>query len=104
MAFVPVPGDLEVIKSKVVGGLTARQAFCFTIALFLGSGVFYLLGFLGLSTDIKVIIVCIAVAPLAFGASYKKDGLVAEQFLKQYIKVKNLYLYYISPKKKPMPE
>ncbi|MCW6659749.1 PrgI family protein [Aerococcaceae bacterium NML191292] len=88
MAFVPVPGDLEVIKSKVVGGLTARQALCFTIALFLGSGVFYLLGFLGLNTDIKIILVCITVAPLAFVALYKKDGLVAEQFLKQYIQVK----------------
>ena len=88
MAFVPVPGDLEVIKSKVIGGLTARQAICFLIALVLGILVFIGLGYFDLSTDIKTIAVCLTASPFAFIALYKKDGLVAEQFVKQYFNVK----------------
>ena len=51
MAFVPVPKDLNRVKTKVMFNLTKRQLICFSIAAAVGVPIFFLTkAHLGLST------------------------------------------------------
>ena len=43
MAFVPVPKDLNRVKTKVMFNLTKRQLICFAAALGVGLPLFFLL-------------------------------------------------------------
>ena len=56
MAFVPVPKDLNRVKTKVMFNLTKRQLICFSIAAAVG-------------------------VPFIFFALYEKDGQPAEKYL-----------------------
>ena len=42
MAFVPVPKDLNRVKTKVMFNLTRRQLICFALAAAVGMPVFFL--------------------------------------------------------------
>ena len=42
MAFVPVPKDLNRVKTKVMFNLTKRQLVCFSIAAAVGVPIFFL--------------------------------------------------------------
>ena len=42
MAFVPVPKDLNRVKTKVMFNLTKRQLICFSIAAAVGVPIFFL--------------------------------------------------------------
>ena len=69
MAFVPVPKDLNRVKTKVMFNLTKRQLICFSIAAAVGVPIFFLAkAHLDLSTFI-------------FFALYEKDGQPAEKYL-----------------------
>ena len=41
MAFVPVPKDLNRVKTKVMFNLTKRQLICFSIAAAVGVPIFF---------------------------------------------------------------
>ena len=41
MAFVPVPTDLNRVKTKVMFNLTKRQLICFSIAAAVGVPIFF---------------------------------------------------------------
>ncbi len=78
MAFVPVPKDLNRVKTKVMFNLTKRQLICFSIAAAVGVPIFFLTkAHLGLSTAAMLMVVIML--PFIFFALYEKDGQPAEK-------------------------
>lgn len=85
MAFVPVPKDLNRVKTKVMFNLTKRQLICFSIAAAVGVPVFFMTkASLGLSTSAMLMVVLML--PFVFMALYEKDGQSAEKILGHVIK------------------
>ena len=62
MAFVPVPKDLNRVKTKVMFNLTKRQLICFSIAA-------------------AAMLMVVIMLPFIFFALYEKDGQPAEKYL-----------------------
>jgi hypothetical protein len=84
MPYVPVPKDLNKVKSKVAFNLTKRQLICFAIAGCVGSP-FYLLTKSHIGTSLAAFIMIVIMVPFFFLAMYEKDGQPLEQILKNYI-------------------
>src|SRR5574344_1620291 len=85
MAFVPVPKDLNRVKTKVMFNLTKRQLICFSIAAAVGVPIFFLAkAHLDLSTAAMLMVVMML--PFIFFALYEKDGQPAEKILGHVIK------------------
>lgn len=85
MAFVPVPKDLNRVKTKVMFNLTKRQLVCFSLAAAVGIPVFLLVKpYLELSTAAMLMVVIML--PFIFFALYEKDGQPAEKILSHVIK------------------
>ena len=84
MAFVPVPKDLNRVKTKVMFNLTKRQLICMgfaaSIAAAVGVPIFFLAkAHLDLSTAAMLMVVIML--PFIFFALYEKDGQPAEKYL-----------------------
>ena len=72
MAFVPVPKDLNRVKTKVMFNLTKRQLVCFSIAAAVGVPIFFLAkAHLDLSTAAMLMVVIML--PFIFFALYEKE-------------------------------
>lgn len=85
MAFVPVPKDLNRVKTKVMFNLTRRQLICFALAAAVGMPVFFLAkSKLELSAAAMVMVVIML--PFIFFALYEKDGQPAEKTLGHVVK------------------
>lgn len=85
MAFVPVPKDLNRVKTKVMFNLTRRQLICFALAAAVGMPVFFLAkSKLELSAAAMVMVVIML--PFIFFALYEKDGQQAEKILGHVVK------------------
>ena len=85
MAFVPVPKDLNRVKTKVMFNLTKRQLICFSIAAAVGVPIFFLVkAHLDLSTAAMLMVVIML--PFIFFALYEKDGQPAEKILGHVVK------------------
>lgn len=85
MAFVPVPKDLNRVKTKVMFNLTRRQLICFAPAAAVGMPVFFLAkSKLELSAAAMVMVVIML--PFIFFALYEKDGQPAEKILGHVVK------------------
>ena len=85
MAFVPVPKDLNRVKTKVMFNLTRRQLICFALAAAVGMPVFFLAkSKLELSAAAMVMVVIML--PFNFYALYEKDGQPAEKILGHVVK------------------
>lgn len=85
MAFVPVPKDLNRVKTKVMLNLTRRQLICFALAAAVGMPVFFLAkSKLELSAAAMVMVVIML--PFIFFALYEKDGQPAEKILGHVVK------------------
>ena len=57
MAYVPVPKDMNAVKTKVAFNLTKRQIVCFGSGLLVGLPVFFLIkGHVSSSNDMKLVI------------------------------------------------
>lgn len=85
MAFVPVPKDLNRVKTKVMFNLTRRQLICFALAAAVGMPVFFLAkSKLELSAAAMVMVVIML--PFIFFALYEKDGQPAEKILAHVVK------------------
>ena len=80
MAFVPVPKDLNRVKTKVMFNLTKRQIICFALAAAVGVPMYFLTKpSLGISTSAMLMVVIML--PFIFFALYEKDGQPAEKYL-----------------------
>ena len=85
MAFVPVPKDLNRVKTKVMFNLTKRQLVCFSLAAAVGVPIFFLTKpSVGLSTAAMLMVVIRI--PFIFMAIYEKDGQPAEKILGHVVK------------------
>ena len=85
MAFVPVPKDLNCVKTKVMFNLTKRQLVCFSLAAAVGVPIFFLTKpSVGLSTAAMLMVVIMI--PFIFMAIYEKDGQPAEKILGHVVK------------------
>ncbi len=85
MAFVPVPKDLNRVKTKVMFNLTRRQLICFALAAAVGMPVFFLAkSKLELSAAAMVMVVIML--PFIFFALYEKDGQPAEKIIGHVVK------------------
>ena len=84
---VDVAKDPKAIKSKFIGNFTKRQVICFGAAAVVGVP-FYLLTRKVIGTDVAALMMVAVMLPFFFIAMYEKDGVPAEQYLKQVIEMK----------------
>lgn len=89
MAYVPIPKDLNRVKTKVAFNLTKRQLIGFTLAGFVGFPV-YLSVRKYVPNDVAVIFMIVATLPIFFITMFEKDGLRFEQYFK-YIYLHKFY-------------
>jgi hypothetical protein len=87
MPFVPVPKDLNRVKTKVALGLTKRQLICFGAAAAIGIPA-YLLTRHPLGTEGAVLLMIGLMLPLFFFAMYEKDGQPAEVILRNALRAR----------------
>lgn len=85
MAFVPVPKDLNRVKTKVMFNLTKRQLICFALAAAAGVPV-YFLAKPGLGITTAAMLMVVIMLPFIFFALYEKDGQPAEKILNHVVK------------------
>lgn len=95
MPYVPVPKDLNTVKTKVAFNLTKRQLICFSLAAAVGVPIYFLTrGIFGITG--AVLLLLVAALPFFFLAMYEKNGQPLEKILKNYITAK-----YRRPKVRP---
>jgi len=87
MAYVSIPKDLTVVKSKFLLGLTKRQTVCFGAAAATGLPLFFLLrGNIPISA--AALLMVVVMVPWFMFAMYEKHGMPLEQFIRCIITVK----------------
>ena len=81
MAYVPIPKDLNRVKTKVAFNLTKRQLIGFTLAGLVGIPV-YLFMRKFVPNDIAVIFLLVSTLPIFLITLFEKDGLTFEKYFK----------------------
>jgi len=95
MAYVPVPKDLNAVKTKVIFNLTKRQLICFGSGALIGIPLFFLLkGSVG--TSAASIIMVVTMLPCFLFALFEKHGQPLEKVLRNILRVA-----FLRPKKRP---
>ena len=98
MAYVPIPKDLNRVKTKVAFNLTKRQLIGFTLAGLVGIPVYLFMRKFVLN-DIAVIFLIVSTLPIFFITLFEKDGLTFEKYFK------NIYLHkFYQPQKRVRKE
>ena len=94
MAYVPVPKDLNAVKTKVLFNLTKRQLICFGSGALIGVPLFFLL-----KTQIAVsgaaICMMIVMLPAFLLGMYEKNGQPLEKIIRNIVQV-----LFIRPKQR----
>ena len=95
MAYVPVPKDLNAVKTKVMFNLTKRQLLCFGSGALVGVPLFFLLKG---STGSSAATICMILVMLPFFllAMFEKNGQPLEKIIGNIIRV-----CFIRPKQRP---
>ena len=73
IAYVPIPKDLNAVKSKVAFNLTKRQLLCFGGAALVGVPLFFLMRTTG-SSSAATICMIVVMLPFFLLAMYEKNG------------------------------
>lgn len=95
MAYVPVPKDLNAVKTKVMFNLTKRQLICFGIGAVLGLPIFFLTkNHIGSSP--AAMLMMIIMVPALLMAMYEKNGRPLEKVLRDMLNV-----MFFKPKQRP---
>jgi len=87
MAYVPVPKDLTKVKTKIAFNLTKRQIICFGIAAAIGVP-FYLFTRETIGNTMAILLMIGLMMPFFFLAMFEKDGLSAENALRNMLRAK----------------
>ena len=95
MAYVPVPKDMNAVKTKVVFNLTKRQIICFGAGLLVGVPLFFLTKS-RLSNSMATLIMVLVMLPFFLFAMYEKNGQPLEKILRNIIQVS-----FLRPKVRP---
>lgn len=94
MAYIQIPKNLKEIKNKVAFGFTLRQIIGIVVSGTIAIP-FYLLIKTKVDLQLSMLLTMLIAFPIFFIFFYEKNGLNAEQILKNKI----LYMYY-QPKKR----
>lgn len=95
MAYVPVPKDLNAVKTKVLFNLTKRQLICFGSGLAVALPLFFLCKN-SMNTSVASIVMIIVLLPFMLLAMYEKNGQHLEKILRNIIQVS-----FLRPKQRP---
>ena len=95
MAYVPVPKDMNAVKTKVAFNLTKRQLICFGAGLLVGLPLFFLTkGHFGGST--ATLLMVLVMVPFFMFAMYEKNGQPLEKIIRNIVQV-----CFLRPKERP---
>ena len=95
MAYVPVPKDLNAVKTKVMFNLTKRQILCFGGGALIGVPLFFLLkGHIGISA--AALCMMLVMLPFFLLAMYEKNGQPSEKLIRNIVQV-----CFLRPKQRP---
>ena len=95
MAYVPVPKDLNAVKTKVMFNLTKRQILCFGGGALIGVPLFFLLkGHIGSSA--AALCMMLVMLPFFLLAMYEKKGQPPEKLILNIVQV-----CFLRPKQRP---
>ena len=86
MAYVPVPKDLNAVKTKVMFNLTKRQLICFGSGAAVGVPLFFLCKSF-MNTSVAAIIMIIVMLPFMLMAMYEKNGQPLEKIVWNIVQV-----------------
>ena len=95
MAYVPVPKDMNAVKTKVMFNLTKRQLICFGSGALVGLPVFFLLKNC-MSISGAVICMILVMLPFFLFAMYERHGQPLEVVIDQMVQT-----IFIRPKERP---
>ena len=95
MAYVPVPKDLNAVKTKVMFNLTKRQLVCFGSGAAVAVPLFFLCKSV-MSTSVASIIMIIVLLPFMLLAMYEKNGQPLEKIVRNIVQV-----CFLRPKQRP---
>ena len=95
MAYVPVPKDMNAVKTKVMLNLTKRQLICFSAGMAVGVPLFFLLK-TQISNSGAAICMVIAMLPFFLLAMYEKNGQPLEIIICHIVQV-----CVLRPKQRP---
>ena len=95
MAYVPVPKDMNAVKTKVAFNLTKRQIVCFGAGLLVGLPAFFLIkGHVSSST--ATLLMVLVMLPFFMFAMYEKNGQPLEKIVRNIVQV-----CFLRPKQRP---
>ena len=95
MAYVPVPKDLNAVKTKVMFNLTKRQILCFGGGALIGVPLFFLLkGHIGSSA--AALCMMLVMLPFFLLAMYEKNGQPPGKLIRNIVQV-----CFLRPKQRP---
>ncbi len=95
MAFVPIPKDLNTVKSKVLFNLTKRQLICFGSGALTGIPLFFILKN-HIPTAAAAMCMMVIMLPAFLFGLYEKNGQPLEKILRNIIRV-----VFLRPKQRP---
>ncbi len=95
MAYVPVPKDLNAVKTKVLFNLTKRQLICFGGGALLGVPLFFLLK-TRIPTSAAAICMMLIMLPAFLLGLYEKNGQPLEKIVRNIAEV-----LFLRPKERP---
>lgn len=95
MAYVPVPKDLNAVKTKVMFNLTKRQLICFGSGAAVAVPLFFLCKSV-MNTSAASIIMIVVLLPFMLLAMYEKNGQPLEKIVRNIVQV-----YFLRPKQRP---
>ena len=95
MAYVPVPKDLNAVKTKVMFNLTKRQLVCFGGGAAVAVPLFFLCKTF-MNTSVAAIIMVIVLLPFMLLAMYEKNGQPLEKIVRNIVQV-----CFLRPKQRP---
>lgn len=95
MAYVPVPKDLNAVKTKVMFNLTKRQLICFGSGAAVAVPLFFLCKSV-MNTSAASIIMIVVLLPFMLLAMYEKNGQPLEKIARNIVQV-----CFLRPKQRP---
>ena len=95
MAYVPVPKDLNAVKTKVMFNLTKRQLICFGSGAAVAVPLFFLCKKV-MDTSVASLIMILVLLPFMLLAMYEKNGQPLEKIVHNIVQV-----CFLQPKQRP---
>lgn len=95
MAYVPIPKDLNAVKSKMALNLTKRQLICFAGGALAGVPLFFLIRSFG-SVSAATFCMIVVMLPFFLLAMYEKNGQPLEKLVWNMIQT-----CFLRPKQRP---